>query len=140
MKSKKMSVIFVSLLLIMLLAACSTAVQGGDELDGSEWQLSAWRKSRPSDGVVITAAFQDGRVSGSAGCNHYSAEYSLEGDSIDVGAVEITEMACLEPQGVMEDEQTYIGYLMDAVRYEIDGDRLYIYWDAREMLTYDRQG
>jgi heat shock protein HslJ len=74
----------------------------------------------------VTATFQGGRVSGSAGCNTYTAGYTL---GPDAGALHIdqpasTRMFCAEPAGVMEQEGAYLAALPTATRYRIEGDRL----------------
>jgi heat shock protein HslJ len=75
-------------------------------------------------GSTVTAIFDSGgRMSGSAGCNSYSAEYAVDGNKIKVGPIVQTEMAC-EDQKVMEQEQAYLAALAKATTYRIDGDKL----------------
>ncbi len=45
---------------------------------------------------------EDGKLSGSAGCNNYNASYQVDGDSLTIGPVASTKMACPEPPGVMD--------------------------------------
>ena len=98
------------IILMLLLTACaegeSTPV---DPLDGTSWVMFAYRKTKPLVGTEITTSFESGFVRGSAGCNSYGAPYQLDGDRIDIGEIELTAMACLEPEGIMEQE----AYLMD---------------------------
>ena len=51
----------------------------------------------------------------------------------------MTLMACLEPEGAMEQEQKYSSYLMEVHSFELDGDRLYLYFGDREALTFNRK-
>jgi heat shock protein HslJ len=74
----------------------------------------AYGKTRPIPGTTITATFEDGQVRGSAGCNSYFGSYQVNGDKISVGQMGITEMACLEPEGVMDQELMFVGFLGDA--------------------------
>ena len=45
-------------------------------LDGSGWELYAYRKTKPIVGTTITANFSDGEIRGTAGCNSYSGSYT----------------------------------------------------------------
>lgn len=139
----------VPVILILLLGfagACSgdgsaaDDVLGADEdpLDGSEWLLTAYRKSSPGAGVTITARFDGGQVSGSGGCNNYTGSYQVDGERINVSGIAITEKACITPEGVMGDEQVFIDMLRGADRFVLEGDQLSIY-QGREALTFVRQ-
>ena len=66
-------------------------------------------------GSEITATFDEGRrLSGSAGCNNYNAAYTTEGDTIEILAPSSTKMACLEPEGVMDQEGGVPGGVLPA--------------------------
>jgi heat shock protein HslJ len=81
-------------------------------------------------GSQVTAIFaSDGRVSGSGGCNSFSAGYEIDGNKIKIDEIAQTEMACLD-QKVMEQEQAYFAALAKATVYRIDGDRLELRDDA----------
>lgn len=77
---------------------------------------------------VINAIFgTDGTVGGFGGCNDYSAGYSTNGSSVDVGDIISTKMSCgnqLDTQ-----ERAYLGILGAAVRFENTGTQLSIYDD-----------
>ncbi len=53
-------------------------------------------------GVQATARFQDGTVSGSSGCNTFSAGYSLSGRSLEVGPAMSTLIGCEDPAASTE--------------------------------------
>jgi heat shock protein HslJ len=73
-------------------------------------------------GTEITANFgEDGLLAGNAGCNGYSADYETDGNNISIGPAVSTEMACLDIEGVMEQEQRYLAALGTAASYKIDG-------------------
>ena len=67
---------------------------------------------------------EDGAVSGSAGCNTYTGGYTLEGDTVTIGPLASTRMACPEPEGVMEQEQQFMAALESAATWSIRGDIL----------------
>jgi heat shock protein HslJ len=109
-------------------------------LEGATWGLLAFVEPNPQGqepnlfplpddalaGAAITAVFASGRVRGSTGCNNYDSAYSREGDALTVGPVAVTERACLEPAGVMEQEAQYLDLLAAVTGYCICGDRLWL--------------
>jgi len=76
-------------------------------------------------GTEIVAVFDEGgKVSGSAGCNQYTASYEADGDQITIGPSAITRMMCGKPDGIMEQEAMYLAAMESAVSYRIEGDHL----------------
>jgi heat shock protein HslJ len=55
------------------------------------------------DDGSATLSFADGRVGGTVGCNSFGADYTLEGDTLTIGDIVSTAMAC-EPQSLMDRE------------------------------------
>ncbi len=100
------------------------------ELAGTSWVVIGHNNGR--GGVVssiisteMTATFgEDGTITGSAGCNSYSAGYEVEGNNISIGLPLATMMACGEPEGIMEQEQEYLAALGTAATYQITGDSM----------------
>jgi heat shock protein HslJ len=122
---------------ILALVACQEADSAArDPLDGTSWVLMAYRKTRPISGTTITATFEDGQVRGSAGCNSYGGSYQISGGTISVGAVAITEMACLEPEGVMEQELLFVEFLTDAQTFRLADGQLQTFRPDGEALTF----
>ena len=107
-------------------------------LDGTSWTLFAYRKTRPIEGTRITAEFLEGQVSGIAGCNHHFGSYSTAGSSIEFSEMGWTAMACLDPPGVMEQEQLIMDFFTNAERFELEESRLSIYRTDGEALTFDQ--
>jgi heat shock protein HslJ len=75
-------------------------------------------------GTIITAQFTLDEVAGNTGCNSYSARCQADQGSINIAQVVQTEMACLEPDGVMEQEQRFVQSLQAVSTYQMDGDQL----------------
>lgn len=87
------------------------------DLEGSEWVLTqlAWTEPAPTE-PEITLVLEDGRISGSSGCNRYfAAVEEPEPTSLTLGAIGTTRMAC--PTEVMELEARYLTALKDVVAY-----------------------
>jgi heat shock protein HslJ len=137
MKTKHAAIVILMGTIILSLAACGGAGSaGGDPLDGTSWDLMAYRKSKPIPGATITATFEDGQVRGSAGCNSYFGSYQVDGDVINVGQLGMTEMACLEPEGVMDQELMYLDFLGDARTFRFSDGQLQIFRPDGEALTF----
>jgi len=118
------------------LAACASPAPSLNPLEG-DWTLFAYRKTSPIEGTTITARFENGEVHGSGGCNSYFGAYVLDGAQLTIEGLGWTEMACMNPEGVMEQEQTVLGYLSDAESFEVDTGRLIIHVGGQETLTFE---
>ena len=64
-------------------------------------------------GTEITVIFTDTEIKGNAGCNDYSGTLSRTEDTFIVSNLTVTEKACAEPAGIMEQEQAYLTALAD---------------------------
>ncbi len=100
-------------------------------LEGPTWELLSYDDGNTTmvsviAGTTVTATFENGSVGGSAGCNTYGGEYTADGSALTVGTIFRTEMYCLEPAGVMDQEDRYLDLLGSAAGYRIEGDRLTI--------------
>lgn len=64
-------------------------------------------------GTEITLSFDldNNTISGSAGCNSYSGDMSITGDQLTVSQIVSTEVYCMEPDGVMDQENNFLGGL-----------------------------
>ncbi len=90
------------------------------ELDGTHWRLVELNGQPPMAGTEITLDFTDGTASGSAGCNSYRGPFADAAP--DEVVFSITKMACMEPPGVMQQEQVYMEALKAAAgRALVDG-------------------
>lgn len=130
-----------ALLMTFSLIVVSCSVFSGtapDKLDGTKWILLFIRKSTPISGRNITIQFEGGQVRGSSGCNTYFGEYKSKGAEISFSQLAATEMACLDPQGIMEQEQDYLAFLSEVVAYSIEGDRLILKKSGQDQLTFLR--
>lgn len=108
-----------------------SAPQAPLELEGVAWHLDTYLDSKGNrmsliPGSEITAEFKDGQVSGNAGCNNFFAAYLVDGDRIGISSISFTEMFCIEPTGIMQQEETYLKALNDAVSYLVNDRRLQI--------------
>jgi heat shock protein HslJ len=99
-------------------------------LTGTTWTLIAYHDGKSAlvsalAGTEITARFGgDGKLSGSAGCNNYTALYELDGDAVTLGPIAATRKMCATPDGAMEQESAYLAVLESAHTYRIKVDTL----------------
>lgn len=99
-------------------------------LAGSEWRVTGYHNGRQAVTSVLADTelsmlfAADGRVSGSAGCNRYTAGYSVEGTALRIGPAAATRRMCASPAGIMEQEQQFLKALETVATMRREGDRL----------------
>jgi heat shock protein HslJ len=115
-------------------------------LTGTDWLLTSYNNGKGGMqsvviGTEISANFsEDGTMSGSAGCNSYSGSYESTEDTISIGPIANTEMACMDPEGVMEQETQYLTALQNAAVYTIQDDLLEIRDENGSGVAYFKAG
>ena len=103
------------------------AAQSSD-LGGTSWLVTGYNNGKQAVvsvqlGTELTANFSaDGQLTGSAGCNDYTAAYETSGKNIKIGPAATTRKAC--EQAVMDQEMQYLAALNTAATYRIDGNQL----------------
>ena len=133
----KKLILITALFTALLLTSCSGfGGYGSVELNGTNWKLVSYGGKLPLEGKTMTANFEGKEISGSASCNHYSGVYKIKGSQISVEGLGWTEMACLDPEGIMEQETMFLAWLQDAQTFEIRKDQLMIFRSDGEALTF----
>ena len=84
---------------VLFAAGCTgnVPVPPGPSLDGTRWTLTDYVPDGTSrqilNSTMVTLEFGgDGKITGSAGCNHYFSDYTLKGTAITIGQAGSTEM------------------------------------------------
>lgn len=93
------------------------------ELAGTAWQATSIEGQSLVSGSSITVSFgNDGKVSGTAGCNRYSGSYaaSVSGETVSISELSATRMLCNEPEGIMAQEQRFLAALQSAASYSVN--------------------
>ncbi len=128
---KKFTILTTTLFVLsaILLSACGSA-ETSAKLAGTTWKLASYgpadAQTPAADGIDTQIVFgDDGKVSGSMGCNRFSGSFSQKGDSITFGPIAATEMACPEPQ--MTQESSAFQVLVGSVKFEQNDANLTIY-------------
>ena len=123
----------------LILASCSI-LSGGEEADlrGTNWKLISYGGKLPIEGKTMTANFDGKELSGSASCNHYFGAYQIKGSQISIEGLGWTEMACMDPEGIMEQEQVIMNMLSKSDTFTLQGDRLEIIITTGESLIFEK--
>ena len=99
--------------LALLLAACSLLPGAVSVALDGEWQLQAGNNQGAAIPIVagsrITLKIDGADVGGIAACNHYGGTLAVDGTTIRISALSMTEMACQED--VMASEAAYLAAL-----------------------------
>ncbi|MDX1435209.1 MAG: META domain-containing protein, partial [Anaerolineales bacterium] len=100
-------------------------VPGATDLIGTIWTLISYGSpdglAEVIPGTTITAVFGEENITGSSGCNSYTAAYEIQDESITVGPAASTLKLC---DGIMEQESAYLLALQEAATISIVGQRL----------------
>jgi heat shock protein HslJ len=124
-----------------LMVACLNISPAGAGLEGTHWQLTRYRADAglaeaAADARRAVLRFEDGRISGSAGCNQLVGGYTLHDGKLQVAPdMASTMMAC--PPQLMAQEQAVAKALAEAAGYRIgaEGMRL-LDAQGRPLLTF----
>jgi len=133
------SIITISIISLFLIVSCSIMPgTGSNQLSGTTWKLISYAGNNPLPGKNMTASFDTKEIRGSASCNSYFGSYQLKGDRISIGELGWTEMACLDPEGIMEQEQAIMKLLSESSSFSIQGDRLQITTSSGDLLIFQQ--
>ena len=137
-----------ALVVLVVLSGCDT--DGGDDataaspngtpnvpLEGPTWELSSEPALvSPLDGIVVTARFENGTMSGESGCNTYTTSYEVDGTSLTIGSeIAGTRRAC--PPAETAVERAYLERLPQVSAYRISGGTLTLLNGDEALLRYD---
>jgi heat shock protein HslJ len=133
-----------SMLAGAVLLLCLASGCGGDEAPASDeaslvgvpWVLTAGLDAQGWENAPPSATFADGTVGGSTGCNRFTAPFTVDGDSLELGTIAATQMACVPPSDTVE--RAYLAALGKVARWRMDGSSLVLLdGEENELLRYD---
>jgi heat shock protein HslJ len=99
-------------------------------LTSTRWLLNSYYDGSsaliaPIRGTEIDLNFsEDGTIGGTGGCNNYGGSYETSDNQLMFSQVFMTEMACMDPAGVMEQESTYLRLLGQIASLQLQGNFL----------------
>jgi heat shock protein HslJ len=108
-------------------------------LPGTDWQLIWLDGAEVLGDTPLTLTFnKDGSVQGSGGCNQFSSQYALNGDTLTFEGIRSTRRACAADD-LNAQEQAYFAVLEAAANYTISGDHLMVIAQDGRMLRFARR-
>ena len=122
------------------------SVSESTSLEESSWKLSSFNTGNAllSNLVTeqITAVFdKKGKMSGYAGCNHYSCSYKIDDDKLELSPIITTRKYCNTPENVMLTETGFVAALGDVVRYSLNNDALTLFnADDKPVVVFRKSG
>jgi heat shock protein HslJ len=130
----------VSAVLVLGLVAALGAACGGDDddsgdgppLEGTAWTLVSGVEF--PDDAVPTLTLEEGQASGFGGCNTFGGGYEVDGESISIGPLAATLMACEEPK--MAAEAAYMPALEAADAWAVEDGELVLSSGGDETLRF----
>lgn len=139
---KKLYLYLISLFVLsgVLLAACSGS--NSNSLVGT-WRLVSYGSpgnltpAVPDVDTSITFS-EDGKIEGNVGCNGFSGEYTVEGNTITFEPIVSTLMFCEGPVG--DQETTTLNVLAETVTFVMEGDTVTITSaDGSSVIALERK-
>lgn len=110
-------------------------------LEGTDWVCAGYANA---DGGLVTGAsvakvtahFAEGRISGVATINSYTATFTVDANAMSVGPAATTRMS--GPSAQMDQESAFLATLPRVARYAIVNDELVLYDGAGTQLAVFR--
>ncbi len=108
-------------------------------LPGTAWNVLTYNNGKGAvqsvaAGTTMTANFGiDSNLTGNAGCNDYTARYSVRGNSIRIDPPSSNKKAC--DQAVMDQETAYLAALPQAEVYRFDNGQLVLTTSGGKALA-----
>lgn len=115
-------------------------------LPGSSWTLTEYADGNGNvipvlPGTTVTAEFgDDGLLTGWGGCNGYSATYDVAAKLVNIDAIVMTEIFCMEPEGIMDQESQYLSSLEQSAAYVIVGSAMGLFDEDNTVLAIYSSG
>jgi heat shock protein HslJ len=130
---KQAILVLVILVLASLVAACTSGGQPDQpDLVGTRWTLSSLNGGSLIEDTEITLYFEETYLGGKMTCNGYggtrdTGKYTAASDgTLSIDQLAVTVQLCSEPEGIMEQEKSYIEAFLDAATYRVFEERLEI--------------
>jgi heat shock protein HslJ len=119
-------------------AAQPSSGQATSKLDSRKWMLESI-SGKPISSVGKGAFIVFDPVKGSAGgdtsCNVFGGSYTTKGDKLKITETISTMRACIEDER-MSIERGFLDGVRDVDRFEIKGDKLFLYKGRTQLLVF----
>lgn len=108
------------------------------ELTQTSWEIVSYLDDPGRVSVLpdtqSSVSFDGSRLWASAGCNTVDGVYEAERGSLAVGELTTTDIECMEPVGVMEQESAVAEALRAAARYRVEGRTMTIWNESGTIV------
>ncbi len=108
-------------------------------LSGTSWMLESFGgvgdlvPSEPD--VVSTLNFVADQYMGTGGCNFFLGVYDVPQGELRMESPLITMLDCEQPEGVMDQESTFVDALLNSTHYKLEDDKLTFYTVEDQRLV-----
>lgn len=114
------------------------SVMNSIKLEDKKWVLESVKTDAVTE--VETDAFivfnkEKQSAGGNTSCNVFGADYETDGQNLKITQAISTFRACIEDER-MSIERSFLNGLQNVNRYEIKGEKLYLYQDETLLLTF----
>lgn len=112
------------------------------QFEDKTWVLEQYGQADNPENVLagkeLNARFDSGsdKVSGTSGCNSYSANYQRNFNNITVSSLTGTMMLCMAPAGIMQQESAFKNALSGAQSCKIVNNKLEIICTSDRILVF----
>jgi heat shock protein HslJ len=122
---------------VLVLAGChGIGGPAADPLDGTSWVIVSLEDKAPLPGIEVTAVFERGKLHGFSGCNQFGGSYTVNGDRIRISELQSTLMACIAPEGAMDQEQEFLRLLSASDSYQLTDGQLRLLHSGQVVLAF----
>jgi heat shock protein HslJ len=124
---------------VVLLLACRASRKSAVDLNGT-WELVLFSSSTKTLDEIFTMKrpelqLDNGRLTGTTGCNRINGSYTVSGNSIQIGPnLAMTKMGCPN-----YDENVFLEAFNKVNRYELKGNQLQLMLDSSLLMTFSKQ-
>ena len=126
-------------LLALLISLNFSSAYAADALNGSQWTLVNLHSQAALSDTLVTLNFEDGKVTGSDGCNRYRGTFTAKAGKLSFGKnLASTMMMC--PETISKQASVYIKALLSTTHYKIDKKSLLLMSAKGKLLaTFAKQ-
>ena len=134
-----MKQLLIYIIIVALHLSCSSSRKATTELNGN-WELIVFPASTKTLSEIFTMKrpemqMENGKLSGTTGCNRLTGTYTVSGNSIQFGPnLALTKMGCPN-----YDENVFLDAFHKVNRYEIKNKELMLLQDSTLMMTFAKQ-
>ena len=126
--------------MVMTVGSATELPASNFSLEGNTWTLTSFMEGddvqSPIQNTTLTAYFEDGNISGNAGCNNYFGGYTVDGNEINISKALGSTMMYCEPEEVMQQEAQYLEMLGNVTTYAIEENQLTLSTEDNRTLVY----